>query len=110
MRSKDERIIRRKKNFFASLIITTLLWIAWATIFVYVPPEYFLMPLIFLIVTFLAILFTFSLIFANTRRGLLVAIGTVSFMTLRYFGIGNYLNLLLIAGILLSVEYYLSNK
>lgn len=103
-----QRIIR--KNFIAAFLLTFLLWTVWVIFFFFTPPEYFLTPLVFLLISFLAILFTFALLFANTRRGLLVALGAISFMALRYYEIGNYLNLLLLAGVLLSLEYYLSNN
>lgn len=103
-----QKIIR--KNFVITFLLTVLLWGTWAIFFFFIPPEYFLTPLVFLLISFTTILFTFALLFANTRRGLLVAVGVVAFMALRYYEIGNYLNLLLLAGVLLSLEYYLSNK
>lgn len=103
-----QKIVR--KNFIATFLLTVFLWATWTIFFLLVPPEYFLTPLAFLLISFLAVLFTFALLFANTRRGLLVALGVTVFMILRYFEIGNYLNLLLLAGIFLSLEYYLSNK
>lgn len=99
-----------RKNFLASFFVSLLLWLSWLTIFFFVPPEYTALPFVFLVLTFLAVLFTTALVFANTRRGLLIAGGMVVFMVLRYFEIGNYLNLLLLAGLLLSIEYYLSSS
>ena len=98
-----------RKNFFAAAVITAVLWIVWAIMFFLVPPEG-AMPFVFLLISFLVVLFSGALIFANTRRGLLLSLGVVSFMLLRYFEIGNYLNLVLLAGLLLSVEYYLSRE
>ncbi len=102
-----EKLLKRK-NFFAAAVIAFMLWIVWIFIFFFVPPERFSLPLIFIFVTFLTILFTGSLLFASTRRGLLLSLGVVIFMLLRYFEIGNYLNLILLSGILLSIEYYLT--
>ena len=105
---KPKRILVRK-NFFASFLVSLLLWLFWLIVFFFIPPEYTAMPFVFLTLTFLAVLFTTALVFANTRRGLLAAVGITVFMILRYFEIGNYLNLFLLAGLLFSIEYYLSS-
>lgn len=106
-----------QKNFVATFFVTLLLWSALALIFFFVPPEkpfmtegLRFMPLVFLVLSFLALLFAGSLLFANTRRGFLLSLLIIIFMVLRYWEIGNYLNLLLLGGIFLSLEYYLSNK
>lgn len=100
--------VRLRKNFFLTVLITLFLWCIWALIFLLVPPEYFLMPAVFLVITFLGVLFPSSLVFANTRRGLLVAGGVVLFMLFNFLGFGNYLNLILLTGIIISFEYYFS--
>lgn len=101
---------RRRKNFLPTLLITIILWSIWAITFFFVPPETFLVPILFLFITFLATLFTGSLIFANTRRGLLSALGILFFMLLNYYNIGNYLNIVLLVGILFAAEYYFSRQ
>lgn len=104
------QIILRRKNFLPAAFLTLLLWIVWMIIFFFVPPEIFLMPILFLLVTFLCFLFTTSLVFANTRRGVIIASGVIFLMILKYFGLINYLNIALVVGILGSVEYYLSTR
>lgn len=99
---------RRRKNFLPTLVVAIFLWIVWAVIFFFVPPEGLLIPVVFLLVTFLAVFFIGALLFANTRRGLLAAIGVLIFMGLNFYGAGNYLNAVLLAGLLLAAEYYLS--
>ncbi|OGY07252.1 MAG: hypothetical protein A3D24_02640 [Candidatus Blackburnbacteria bacterium RIFCSPHIGHO2_02_FULL_39_13] len=110
MPSKLESLTKSRKNFLPTAILTLFLWGAWITIFFFVPPETFLMPIFFLLLTFLCFLFTSSLIFANSRRGLLVATGVILYMILKYFGLINVLNIILIVAILGIVEYYFSNK
>lgn len=100
--------VKRRKNFLPALLLTVLLWTVWLAVFFFAPPETFLMPFVFLTLTFLAILFSATLLFANTRRGFLTALGLTAFMLLNFYGIGNYLNLLLIVGVLLAAEYYFS--
>jgi len=65
---------------------------------------------LFFIVLFLAILFTFSLIFQNSRRGLLASVVVTIFILLRFWGIGNVLNLILLVGLAVSLEIYAGFK
>ena len=102
--------VKLRKNFFPTLIVTIFLWMGVASVIYFVEPDSFgALPLFFFLL-FFSFLFTFSLIFANTRRGVLSAIGFTIFLLLRYFGVGNILNFLLIFGILLSFEIYFSRK
>ncbi|MDO8503706.1 MAG: hypothetical protein Q7S60_03370 [bacterium] len=101
---------RRRRNFLPTLLVTVILWGILTIIFFFIPPEAFLAPFLFLAVVFLTILFTGSLIFANTRRGLLLALGILVFMLLNYYNIGNYLNIALLVGILVTLDYYLSHR
>lgn len=91
-----------------ALLVALFLWIVWAIIFLSVPPEGLLIPSLFLLVTFLAVFLSTALLFANTRRGVLAASGVVIFMILNFYGVGNYLNAILLMGLLLALEYYLS--
>ena len=61
---------------------------------------------LFFVLTFLSILFTFSLLFATSRRGLIAAIATTTFLILAYLGVGNILNGFLIIAIGVTVELY----
>lgn len=100
--------IRRKKNFLPGVLVSTVLLISWLVVFFLVPPEAAFAPVAFLLITFCFLFFVFSLLLENSRRGFLVAIGITFFLITRYFGIGNYLILVLIVGILFTIEYYLS--
>jgi len=100
--------IKRRKNFFASLLLTILLWLL-LFLFVYLTdPEHFTARLVFFVFLFVVTLFTTSFVFANTRRGLITATTVVVFLVLRYYGVGNILNLILLVGLAVSIEYYLS--
>lgn len=96
----------RRKNFLPALIVTIFLWLSLGGIIYFIDPDVWGVKIIFFVLCFLACLFTFSTIFANTRRGTLTALGLTVFLILRYFGIGNILNFLLIAGILVATEIY----
>ncbi len=108
-RLRQQQAIRRK-NFLPTLLITIFLWSGIAGIIYFIDPHTFgILPLFFVLI-FIALLFSFSIIFSHTRRGFLTAFGLTIFLILRYFGVGNILNLLLISGILISLELYFSRK
>lgn len=99
---------KHRKNFLPALILDLLLVVVWGIVFFFVPPETPFIPLVFLILTGLLILFTGALLLGNSRRGVLASVGVVVFLVLGYFGAGNWINLVLIIGLLLTLEYYLS--
>lgn len=109
---KEARLkeVRLRKNFFSTLVLTIILWISITLIVYFIEPETFgILPLFFFLI-FLALLFTFSLLFAHTRRGALLALGLTLFLMLRYLGVGNILNFLLIIGIAITIELYFLKK
>lgn len=106
MKERRKAQILKRKNFLPTLVLTLLLWIATGFLVYAIDPFSFAAVPAFFVLIFLALLFTFSLIFANTRRGLVVSISLILFLILRYLGIGNILNFLLIAGIATAIELY----
>ncbi len=110
MKEKRQELIKRRRNFFPTLLITIFLWGIIASVVYFIDPQVSgIIPLFFLLI-FTTLLFTFSMIFANTRRGFLVALSSTFFLLLRYFGVGNILNLLLIVGVMITVELYSSRR
>ncbi len=110
IREKAVERKKRKKNFFPTLILTIFLWTATgAIIYFFNPHSAGTVPLFFAII-FFAFLFTFSVLFANTRRGLITALGLTLFLLLKMYGIGNLLNFLLIIGVGISTDLILSKK
>lgn len=63
----------------------------------------------FLIIFFPASFFTLAVILADSKRGLLGAVGLSGFLLLRVLKLGNVLNLLLLVGILVAIERYFSD-
>jgi len=105
-KARRQKEAKKRKNFLPTLLLTLLLWSTLGFLTYFVDPENLgVIPLFFLI-TLLALTFTFSIILANSRRGLLTSIGLTLFLILRYFGVGNILNLALITGIALTIEMY----
>ncbi len=105
----NEQILKRK-NFLPTLFITTILWLTTVGVIYFVDPGIFGAVFFFFILAFLTMLFTFSLIFASGRRGLICAVSGITYLFLSYVGVGNYLNLILIVAIAFCVELYFSTK
>lgn len=98
--------ITKRKNFLPTLVLTVLLWITLGgTIYFVDPNTIFAVPLGF-ILTFSVLLFTFSLLLASSRRGLITSSSLSFFLVLSYLGVGNIINFLLIVAIAICVELY----
>ena len=102
--------ILKRKNFLPTLVVTILLWILLGLLVYFVDPTYFGAIFSFFVLVFMALLFTISLFFASSRRGLIGAISIVFYLFLAYLGIGNYLNLVLIIAIAVCIELYFGAK
>jgi len=102
--------IRQRKNFFPLLAATILSWLLTGTLVYFVDPATTLVIPVFFILVFFSLLFTFSIVFANSRRGLIVTAGLVIFLTLRFFGIGHVLNFILILALCVCLELYFNRS
>lgn len=106
---RKQQVLKRK-NFFPTLLVTLLLWLLLGGLIYFVDPDTFGVVLLFFIILFISFLFTFSLIFAGSRRGLTTSISLILFVILMYLGVGNVLNLVLILAIAVCIELYLARK
>jgi len=105
---------RNKKNFLPALVICLSLWIALGLGFIYVEPELVknvlimgaYLPVIVLVglVSFLSL----ALMLGNTRRGLVVGTGITTIVALRIYDLGNWLNIVLVVGLIIAIERYFS--
>ena len=102
--------ILKRKNFLPTLLLTILFWILLGSLVYFVDPEVFGVIPLFFITLFVVLLFTFSLIFANSRRGFLLSLSLSLYLVLMYLGVGNLLNLALILAIAVCVELYFTLK
>mgnify|MGYP005834640075 CR=1 FL=1 len=100
----------KQKSLFLILAIDLAFWILLASIVLFIDPYSLGAIPIFLVTIFFATLIPATFILMNKRRGILTSSGLVFFLFLRYIGIGNILNLLLIIGVVLALEFYLSNR
>jgi hypothetical protein len=106
---RKQQVLKRR-NFLPTLLVTFLLWLLLGGLVYFIDPGTFGAVPLFFILLFVTLLFTFSLIFASSRRGLISAIGLSLFSVLAYLGVGNIINLLLIAAIAVCVELYFSKR
>lgn len=102
---------KKRKNFLPTFLLTVLLWLSLFFLVSFVDPNTLgVIPLFFFLI-FFAFLFSFATLLANSRRGLSISVFLTLFLILRYFGIGNILNFLLLLGLLITSEiYFLKNK
>lgn len=105
---KDQ--ILKRKNFLPTLVVTVLLWLMLAGLIYFVDPDTVLAVPLFFVIIFLAILFTSSLLFANSRRGLITSSSIFLFLILSYLGVGNILNLILLVAIAVTIELYFGSR
>lgn len=104
---RNEQILKRK-NFFPTLVVTIFLWTALGLLIYFVDPGTFGVVLLFFLLTYFSLLFTFSLLFANTRRGVITSLAITIFLLLLYLGVGNIINFILIVAIAATSETYFS--
>jgi hypothetical protein len=97
---------QKRKNFLPTLVVTIILWVVVAGMVYFTDPlDLGIIP-VFLVLMFTTTLFTLSLVFADTRRGVITASALTLFLVLRLYEIGNIINLLLITGLALAIDYY----
>jgi hypothetical protein len=105
-----KQAILKRKNFLPSLIFTIILWVALGAVAYFVDPSTFGAIYLFFLLVFFSLLFTFSLLLGSTRKGLILSISLTIFLILRYFGVGNILNLVLILALGVTAELYFARK
>lgn len=107
---------RQRKNFLATLVLIIFFWLTLGLMIWLVEPELIkdiLIPnfyLPFFINLFLALFFTLAVIFANSRRGFLISLGTIIFLILRLHRLDNLLNIILIISCVAVLEFYFTGK
>lgn len=102
-----------KKNYWGGLMVGLLFWVILAVIVWFVDPESIAnWPIpggyaLFFGVFFLSVLFSASLLLADSKRGLLVATVTIVWGYLKLWRIINWWGSLLLAGLLIIAMVYL---
>ncbi|HUS52148.1 MAG TPA: hypothetical protein VMX77_01630 [Candidatus Bathyarchaeia archaeon] len=101
---------KSRKNFLPTLLLAVLFWLLWGGLVYFRGPENNLLLIVFFCLLFLASFLTSALILASSRQGFIIALGIICFLTLRFFQLGNILNLILMVGILISLNLYLAKR
>ncbi len=99
--------IKRRKNFLPALILTLIFWGGLGWLIYSFPPESFWLIISFYLLFFGAVFFTIALSFGNSKIGFTTALWAFLFLLMRYFKIGNILNLSLLTLIFLLIGFYL---
>ncbi len=105
-----KQMILKRRNFLPSLVVTLFLALTLTLIVYFTDPGSSIFVLLFFINLFAFLFFLFSLIVGNSRRGFIISLCVTIFTLFRMFGIGNILNLILIAGLGIIVEIYANFK
>jgi hypothetical protein len=87
---------KKRKNFLPTLLLAILFWLLWGGLIYFTAPTNYLLLITFSLLLFLASFLTLALILANSRQGLIVALGIICFLILRYYQLGNVLNIILL--------------
>ena len=106
MKDRRKKEIKNRKNFLPTLLVTIFLWLTLGFLIYFVSPDFVLAIPLFFVLVFACLFFTFSIIFAASRTGFIVSLAVTLFIILRYFGVGNILNALLLAGLAIAIEIY----
>ncbi|MBU0619319.1 hypothetical protein KKD62_03735 [Patescibacteria group bacterium] len=107
---------RIKKSFIPTIFLAIFFWLSTGLIVFFLDPlsiKDILIPgtyLPFFLVLAPALFFTWSLIFMNSRRGLLTTAGIILFLVLKLLKIGNFLNVILIASLIIALELSFSKR
>lgn len=103
-------MLKHRKNYLPTVLLMIVLWSILGLMMFGVDPELvkdILIPGLFLpfwLVFFPASLITLALVFSNTKRGLITALGITIILILKIYDLGNILNVILVAGIILAID------
>lgn len=95
---------------FFFLILLIYIFVVDPTSYFVVSGIYFSPSIIFFILLFTSIVFLFSFLLLNKRRGFLIGTFVSGYLILRFFGFRGWFHFALFASILLLIELFLSDK
>ena len=100
----------KRQNFLPALIVALFFWASWFFVAIKISPTSFFSLFSFLFSLFMALFLTLSLLLGNSRRGLLLSLGIIIFLLLRFLKMAHFLNLTLLIGTLISLELYFKKR
>jgi len=103
-------MVKRRKNYWPSLLLGLIMWGCLGLLVYFVEPEMvkdILIPglyLPFFLIFFPAVFLTLALFFGNSKKGLIYALGITTGLILQIYGLDNWLSLALLAAIIIAVD------
>jgi hypothetical protein len=107
-RRKQE--LTQRKNYLPTMGIVLTLWIGVVSFIVFIDPNETGAVFIFFVLLFAALSFTFSILFGNTRRGVLLTTMITGYFALRILGLDTLFNGVVLVLALAAFEVYFSRK
>lgn len=105
-----KKVDLKRRSFLPAFLVAALSWLTLFSLIFFYAPETKLLISLFYLLLFISCFLTFSLLLANSRRGVLLALGVITLLSLKQIQQAHFLNLFLIGGILLSIELYFRRK
>jgi len=112
-----------RKNFLPAFIVNLILWFLWIIVVFFLSPSRSSLFVIhnskiiistniiaFFLALTLALTLTFAFIFANTRRGFLLAVLVNGILFFRMIKLASWWNILLLFLVLIAIELFFSRK
>lgn len=97
---------KRRRTSAAAFVLTIVFWMSFVYLVLKIPPESTPVIAGFFINLFLLLFFTLSFLFENRRRSFLISLTAVFILLLRFFKMDNYLNIILLLALLVTMEVY----
>lgn len=105
-----KQMVLRRKNFLPAIVTILLLLASLVSIIYFTDPNSSIFVFLFFLNLFVFLFILVSLLLTNSKTGLIVSICITIFTILRYFGIGNILNAILLAGLGIIAVIYTRHK
>ena len=96
----------KHKNYALTFVLLVLLWLFWLVMLFFIPPLTFGRYVVFISMLFAAASISFSFVLISARRGIMVGVFIIGILLLNQYGLSSIVNIILFAGLLVSVEIY----
>lgn len=100
--------LAKRKNILPTLFLDACFWLLTFLVVVGTSPTLLWAKALFFAFLFISLFLLLSVLFAHTRRGLVVSFAIMFFVFLRMVGVGTIINLVLIAALSVVFEIYFS--
>lgn len=103
-------MVLRRKNFLPAVVTILLLLASLVSIVYFTDPNSSIFVFLFFLNLFILLFILISLLLTNSKTGFIISMCITIFTILRYFGIGNILNAILLAGLGIIAVIYTRHK